>query len=85
MNHKLGLKGSPIADTGFHRAMEEGGLGGGATYAGGKELVDRILDRWLDFDEAIATPEMADEIQRVAKILYPIGLMPFLERRDHHR
>ena len=51
----------------------------GATYAGGKELVDRILDGWLEFDEAIATPEMTDEIQRVAKILYPIGLMPSLK------
>ena len=46
---------------------------------GGKELVDRILDGWLDFDEAIATPEMTDEIQRVSKILYPIGLMPSLK------
>jgi len=43
---------------------------------GGKELIDRIRTGWLDFDEVIATPEMADEIQRVNKMLYPIGLMP---------
>ena len=51
----------------------------GAVYVGGKELVDRIQEGWLDFDEAIATPEMADEIQRISKILQPIGLMPTLK------
>jgi DNA-directed RNA polymerase subunit beta len=76
LNHKLGLKGSPPRILVFTQRWRREALEAGAAYVGGKELVDRILEGWLDFDEAIATPEMADEIQRVVKILHPIGLMP---------
>ncbi|HSB06536.1 MAG TPA: hypothetical protein VLK23_15235, partial [Thermodesulfobacteriota bacterium] len=76
LNHKLGLKGIPPKILAFTEKYKKEALEAGATYAGGKELVDRILEGWLDFDEAIATPEMVDEIQRVSKILHPIGLMP---------
>jgi DNA-directed RNA polymerase subunit beta len=79
LNHKLGLKGNPPKILVFTERWKKEALEGGATYAGGKELVDRILGGWLDFDEAIATPDMADEIQRVAKILHPIGLLPSLK------
>jgi DNA-directed RNA polymerase subunit beta len=79
MNHKLGLKGVPPKVLVFTERWKKEALGAGAVYAGGKELVDRIQEGWLDFDEAIATPEMADEIQRIAKILQPIGLMPTLK------
>jgi len=79
LNHKLGLKGNPPKVLVLTERWRKEALEAGATYAGGKELVDRILEGWLDFDEAIATPEMADEIQRLAKILHPIGLMPSLK------
>jgi DNA-directed RNA polymerase subunit beta len=79
LNHKIGLKGNPPRVLVFTERWKKEALAAGATYAGGRELVDRILEGWLDFDEAIATPEMAEEIQRVAKILHPIGLMPSLK------
>jgi len=79
LNHKLGLKGNPPKVLVFTEKWRKEALHAGAAYAGGRELVDRILEGWLDFDEAIATPEMAEEIQRVAKILHPIGLMPSLK------
>jgi len=79
LNHKLGLKSSPPRILVFTERWKKEALEAGAAYAGGKELVGRILDGWLDFDEAIATPEMADEIQRAVKILYPVGLMPSLK------
>ena len=79
LNHKLGLKANPPKILVFTERWKKEALEAGATYAGGKELIDRILGGWLNFDEAIATPEIADEIQRVTKILHPIGLMPSLK------
>jgi DNA-directed RNA polymerase subunit beta len=79
LNHKIGLKGNPPKVLVFTEKWKKEALAAGAVYAGGRELVDRILEGWLDFDEAIATPEMAEEIQRAAKILHPIGLMPSLK------
>ncbi|NWF91817.1 MAG: DNA-directed RNA polymerase subunit beta [Syntrophaceae bacterium] len=79
LNHKLGLKGKPPRVLVFTERWRKEALDAGATYAGGKELVDRVLEGWLDFDEVVATSEMADEIQRVAKILHPIGMMPSLK------
>ncbi len=79
LNHKLGLKGGPPKVLVITERWKKEALEAGATYVGGKELVDRIMQGWLDFDEAIATPEMADEIQCLGKILHPIGLMPSLK------
>ena len=76
LNHKLGLKGTPPKILVLTERSKKEVLDAGATVAGGKEFVDQIAGGWLDFDEVIATPEMTDEIQRVSKILYPIGLMP---------
>ncbi|MFB3885759.1 MAG: DNA-directed RNA polymerase subunit beta [Thermodesulfobacteriota bacterium] len=79
LNHKLGLKGNPPKVLVFTERWKKEALEAGATYAGGKELIDRVSDGWLDFDEALATPEMADEIQPLAKLLQSIGLMPSLK------
>ncbi len=79
LNHKLGLKSSPPRILVFTERSKKEALEAGAAYAGGKELVERVAAGWLEFDEAIATPEMTDEIQRVGKILYSVGLMPSLK------
>ncbi|MQY80847.1 MAG: 50S ribosomal protein L1 [Dehalococcoidia bacterium] len=48
----------------------------GADYAGGDELVKKIEDGWLEFDTAIATPEMMGKVGKLGKILGRKGLMP---------
>ncbi|WP_437202532.1 50S ribosomal protein L1 [Planctomicrobium sp. SH664] len=51
-------------------------LDAGAEHAGGKELADKIKDGWLEFDVAIATPDMMGVVGPLGKLLGPRGLMP---------
>lgn len=48
----------------------------GATEAGLDELIDKIVKGWLDFDVAVATPDVMKNLGKVAKILGQKGLMP---------
>lgn len=48
----------------------------GADYVGGEEFVNKIKDGWLDFEVAVATPDMMGLVGRLGKILGPKGLMP---------
>lgn len=48
----------------------------GADYVGGADLIDKVSKGFLDFERAIATPEMMKELSRLGKILGPRGLMP---------
>ena len=50
--------------------------GAGADFVGGDELVKKIEEGWLDFDTAIATPEMMGKVGKLGKILGRKGLMP---------
>jgi large subunit ribosomal protein L1 len=47
-----------------------------ADYVGGEELITKVSGGFLDFDCAIATPEMMKDLSRLGKILGPRGLMP---------
>lgn len=52
-------------------------LDAGADYAGGQEYIDKILqENWLEFDVAVATPDMMASIGKIARTLGPKGLMP---------
>lgn len=48
----------------------------GADYAGTDELVKQIEGGWLEFDVAIATPDVMPKISKLGKILGRRGLMP---------
>ena len=48
----------------------------GADYVGGDDMVKNIEDGWLEFDVAIATPDVMGKVSKLGKILGRRGLMP---------
>ena len=73
--HGLGKSKRVLAIAGGEKQKEA--TEAGADVVGGEDLVKRIQEEgWLEFDSAVATPDMMGLVGRIGKVLGPRGLMP---------
>jgi large subunit ribosomal protein L1 len=57
-------------------SMVEAAKEAGAIEAGTDELVKKVMDGWMDFDVAIASPKVMGKVGKLGRVLGPQGKMP---------
>jgi len=72
--HGIGKTKRVVAFCGADKV--DGAKEAGALEAGGEELIKKIQDGWMEFDVAVASPEMMRLVSRLGRVLGPRGLMP---------
>jgi large subunit ribosomal protein L1 len=74
MPHGIGKSATVIAFCPSEKIDEA--KAAGAIEAGADDLVEKVAGGWMDFDVAVATPDMMRVVSRLGKVLGPKGLMP---------
>jgi large subunit ribosomal protein L1 len=72
--HGLGKKVRIVVFAKGEKAKEASDAG--VEHVGAEDLVDKINGGWLDFDKAVATPDLMGMVSKLGRILGPRGLMP---------
>jgi len=69
--------GKPVRVIVFAKGeKEKEALEAGAEFVGSEDLSEKIQKGWLEFDKAVATPDMMGIVGKLGRILGPRGMMP---------